>query len=76
MGPTVVPERCDEGLVGGVVLEQRCWRPGEGHSTSVEAHAEDAVEGARWRRTQWRSRRRWVCDGEMTGLGFRGLGHT
>jgi hypothetical protein len=35
---------------------------------------EDAEEGARWRRTQRRSGHRWVCGGEMIGLGFKGLG--
>jgi hypothetical protein len=33
---------------------------------------EDTQEGARWRRTQRRSKHRWVFCGEMKQLGFRG----
>jgi hypothetical protein len=44
----------------------------EERGAGMEAHTEDAVEGARWRLTQWRSGHWRVCVGEMTGLGFRG----
>jgi hypothetical protein len=43
-------------------------------NASVEAQAEDMEEGGRWRRTWRRSGCRWVCGGEMIGLGFRGSG--
>jgi hypothetical protein len=33
-----------------------------------------STAGMRWRRTWRRSRHRWVCGGEMIGLGFRGSG--
>jgi hypothetical protein len=45
-----VPVRDGEGRADGAV---------PGHF-DVEAHAEDAVKGARWRWTR-RSWRRWVC---------------
>jgi hypothetical protein len=50
----------------------------EEERAGVEAHAEDAEEGTRWRRTQRMQRRsghQWLCGKEMTGLGFRGLAH-
>jgi hypothetical protein len=40
----------------------------------VEAHIEDAEEGARWRRTQRRSGCRQLYGRKMKGLWFRGLG--
>jgi hypothetical protein len=43
----------------------------EERGVGVEAHAE---EDAWRRRTRRRSERRWVCGGEMIGLGFRGSG--
>jgi hypothetical protein len=49
----------------------------EERGAGMEVHAEDPEEGARWRhmrRTRRRSRRRWVCGGEMIGLWFRGSG--
>jgi hypothetical protein len=52
----VVPQRFD-------VEEER--------GADVEAHTEDAEDGARWRWTRSRSRHRWVCGGKMKGLGFR-----
>jgi hypothetical protein len=59
--------RADSALPGRFNVEER--------GTDVEAHVEDAEEGA-WGRHMLRSGRQWVCDGEMTRLGFRGLGHT
>jgi hypothetical protein len=72
MVPTTVPERHDEGRADGAV-------PGhfdveEERGASVEAHAEDAEEGVRWRRMRRRSERRWVSGREMKRLRFRGSG--
>jgi hypothetical protein len=46
----------------------------EQRGVGMEAHTKDTEEGAQWRRTRRRSERRWVCGGEMKGLGFRGSG--
>jgi hypothetical protein len=66
--------RADSALPGRFNVEER-GAVVEEQGTDVEAHAEDTEEGA-WGRHMLRSGRQWVCDGEMTGLGFRGLGHT
>jgi hypothetical protein len=68
--PTAVPGHGGEGQANGAVLER--FDMEEERGDSVEAHAEDAEEGVPWRRTWRRSGRRWICDGEMIGLGFRG----
>jgi hypothetical protein len=67
--PMAVPERRGEGRADDAV--PGCFDVEE-RGTDVEAHAEDAEEGAWWRQTQ-RSEHRWVCGGEIKGLGFRGL---
>jgi hypothetical protein len=79
----VIPMCGSDGRVDSVVLgcfdveEERV--PGvEEERAGVEAHAEDAEEGTRWRRTQRMRRRsghRWLCGEEMPGLGFRGSAH-
>jgi hypothetical protein len=70
-----IPGRFDvEEERGASVEEERGAGVEAERGTGVEAHTEDTEEGARWRWTQRRSRRRWVCGGEMKGLGFRGKG--
>jgi hypothetical protein len=75
VAPTAVPGRDGEGRVNGAVPgpfdveEERDTGMEEERGTGVEAHME---EGMQWRWT--RRTRMTVCGGEMTGLGFRGLG--
>jgi hypothetical protein len=57
--------RDGEGRADGAV--PGCFDVEEERGADVEAHAEDAVKGARWRRTRRRSWRQWVCGWEMTG---------
>jgi hypothetical protein len=56
----------------GVVEEERGTGVEEERGGSMEVHAEDVEEGARWRADVEEGAR----YGEMTGLGFGGLGCT
>jgi hypothetical protein len=63
-----VPGRGGEGWVDDAVLGR--FDVEEERGVGVEAHAEDVEEGAWWRRTRKRSRRRRVCDRKIKGYGL------